>query len=136
VQRRQNDALLYRLDHRIVHENGLRVLLTAVDNPMAYRRYLVQAAQNAGLRVGQEVQDHLYGVSVIGNGALANRVAAALAGMLYVGALDPYPLDKPLSEHRLVLHVEQLILQRRTATIQHEDFHSVTHINTCLLDLV
>ena len=102
-------------------------LLAAVQHAMADRADLAQVGDDAVLLAGQRLKHQLHGGVVIRqlldlDLVLLVRVLVRQVGLVAADA-HADALDEALGDDGLVLHVDQLVLQRRRAGIDDQNLH-------------
>ena len=122
VQRCQRDARLDCLDNFVGDQNRICEVLAAVYDTVTNCVDLGHVLDNAPLLVEQDINNCLdcVGMSAHRHVCLILLVRAALMGQL---AVDADSLTETLCQNGLGIHVEQLILQGRTACVNNQYFH-------------
>jgi hypothetical protein len=129
VEGGQGDDLLDALDDRLIHQDGGGEALPPVDNPVSRRAQLVQVLHRPHPRIQQPVQDQPDRDPVVGDLRLGRDRIHPGADVLDPRAGNADPLDQPLRQDRLVGHVEELVLQGRTAAVENQDLHRTTSLD-------
>ena len=120
MQRSQVEASFDLLLDGLVHQSAVLKILSAVSHAVTDRRDLRDAFQYAVLRIDQRVQDQADPARMIRNAPyhFVNRLPDRLMRQDRVGQTDPF--DNALHQQRIfrgALHVDHLILNRRTTTV-------------------
>ena len=123
VQRRQGDQAFDALDHLFVYQHGLAEQRPALHHAVADGGYLVQAFQHAVLRIDQSVLDLLEGGGMILHIHVLMQLSAVLRFVGEHTRLHADPFTVSLAQHLFGIHIDQLILQRRAACVDYENFH-------------
>lgn len=126
VEGGQGDALPDAVHDLAVDDDGVGELLAAVDHTVADGIDLGHVLDDAIVVVGQHLHDQLDGGLVVGHVAVGVIDVLAGGGVLDV-AVDADALAQALGQHFLGIGVEQLILQRRAACVDHQNFHGIFH---------
>ena len=106
----------------VVDEGGLFAFFAAVGDAVAHRVDLGNVGDDAAHGVGKQSQHCLQRLVVGGEGLLT---AIGLGAGLFMGddAAGADALADALGQDRAVVHIEQLIFQRRTAGVDDQDLH-------------
>ena len=91
---------------------------------MSDRVDLVHGAHNAVFQAGELVDDRSDGLCVAGEGNILveDGLVSDQRGVLEM-TVDADALAQTLGEKLLILHVDELILQRRTSRVDDQNFH-------------
>ena len=124
MQRRERGALFERGHDRVVDFDGAGELLTAVNHTVTDRVDLAHGSDNTVLGAGELVDDRgdCFGMGRKRKIFIEDRLAADKRGVLQM-TVDADTLAEALGHDLLGLHVDQLILQRRTACVDDQNFH-------------
>ena len=122
VQGGQGRQLINGLDDFVGHQAALLELLAAVHAAMADGVDLVDAVDDLAFALGHHLNQLGKRFGVRGEGSVGlHLVAAHLMGDAAAFAADA--LAQALAQDLLGLHIKQLILQRRRAAIDNQNFH-------------
>ncbi len=83
----------------------------------------VHRLDDAVVRVNQGSQDLLDPVHMVRNDARQHNLVLAGRSVRQAGAFDPDSFDETLGNDGFVFHVDQLILNGRTATVYNKNLH-------------
>ena len=124
VQGGEGSAVLQRLHDLVGDEHAAGKLLAAVDDAMSDRVDLVHGAHNAVFQAGELVDDRSDGLCVAGEGNILveDGLVSDQRGVLEM-TVDADALAQTLGEKLLILHVDELILQRRASRVDDQNFH-------------
>ena len=123
VQRSQGIALLDGSHDLVSQQDGLGKLLAAVDHAVTDSVDFLHGGDHTVLRIDQGVQNSLDGLAVGGHShvsVLDGLLALGLVGEL---AVDADALAQTLGQDGLGLGIQQLILQRGTASVDNKNVH-------------
>ena len=123
VERRKIRDIADGADHIVVDENCLVKPLSAVDDTMSDSTDLGEGGDHTHLRVQQMVDDRLDRRAVIRHRDLLSPLCSARRRVRDTGSLRADALAQTLGQHLLRDAVNQLILQRRTAAVNHQNVH-------------
>ncbi len=123
VQRRQRNQAADSLDHLVVDQNGFAEFGTALCNAMSNGADFVQILDDAHLGVGQCLRNMHKCIRVILHGHLHPLAAAVGRFMNKDAAVHTDSFAIALGQHPLAVHVDQLVLQRRTTGVNNQNFH-------------
>ncbi len=126
VERCQGDTFLDALHDLSVDDDRLGEGFTAVHHTVADCVDFVHALDDAIVVVLQHSQHFLDGSLVIGHIDICVKHVLAGGGVLQV-SVDADSLTKTLCQNDLGIGVEQLILQRRAACVNNQNFHGKLH---------
>ena len=125
VQRRERDQALNALDDLVVDQHRLAEQRAALDDAVADCGNLAEILDDADLAVEQRILDLLKRFGVVLHADL-DLLLAAVRGLVAENAhLKADLLAVALGEHLLVVHVDQLILERGAAGVDNQNFHYV-----------
>ena len=125
VQGSEGSALLERFHNCIVDAHGGSKLLAAVNDAVADSVDLLHGGDNAVLGAGELVDNSRNCLCVGGHcNILIKYGLAAYQGAVLKVTVEADTLAKALSHYRLGLHVDELVLQGRTACVDYKNFHS------------
>ena len=125
VQRRERDQALNALDDLVVDQHRLAEQRAALDDAVADCGNLAEILDDADLAVEQRILDLLERFGVVLHADL-DLLLAAVRGLVTENAhLKADLLAVALGEHLLVVHVDQLILERGAAGVDNQNFHYV-----------
>ena len=110
----QRTALLYHLGG---DQHALFEMFSAVGKTVSHSRNLLKRTYHASLTVYQRIHHHPETLGVIGYGAF-HYVFLSFAGIGKNALRQPNTFQKTLGHHCLGIYIYQLILKRRTATIE------------------
>ena len=111
-----------RLD-LFVDEAALFVEGAALNDPVADGRDLVEGVDDLEVALGEDLFDFIERGGVVGHGNVeADLLSLCLRGDL---AVEADALAKTGGDGRFIVHVDELILERRGAAVDDEDFHRV-----------
>ena len=125
VQRAQRYVLAYRGLDVVVYQHGLGVLFAAVQHAVAHRAYLVHRLDRALFGIGQRLDDVVHRVDVIGHCGIELYLLVADL-LLEVGAGYAYALGQALGYDLFIVHVYQLVLERRRAGVDYQYLHAAS----------
>ena len=127
VEGSQLAEALNALHHLVIDQAGLGEELTAVSHAVTYGLYLVQGLEHTALWVCKQLEHRFDALGMVGHGLVDyNLVPTGRT----VGHLTHFQTDsfyKALSKKGIivgVLHVEDLILQRRASAVDYQYNHS------------
>ena len=123
VQRPEREALFDGGFARVVHDAGLGELNAAVENTVADGADLRHRLDNAVFLAGQLFENGLDRFLVGGERNVRFVNGLAVLGLVGQTAVDADALTKTFGKQRLVLHVDELILQRRAAGVDNQNLH-------------
>ena len=123
VQRPEREALFDGGFARVVHDAGLGELNAAVEHTVADGADLRHRLDNAVFLAGQLFENGLDRFLVGGERNVRFVNGLAVLGLVGQTAVDADALTKTFGEQRLVLHVDELILQRRAAGVDNQNLH-------------
>ncbi|OPZ75914.1 MAG: hypothetical protein BWY79_01889 [Actinobacteria bacterium ADurb.Bin444] len=123
MERSEGSAVFDGLEDLVGDDGRSGELLAPVDNPVSHRPQLVQAVQGSVLRGEKGFEDKLDAHLMVGDIHIGDHGFHAAFDVLDPGSGDADALHEPLAEHLFRAHVEKLVLQRRTPTIQNQNFH-------------
>ena len=129
VERAEGDAVADGLLAGFVDDAGFNELVAAVQHAMADGIDLVRGLQNTVLRIDKDGQDGLNGFGMRGHGDVALDLQTGGGDLVCQLAIDVDALAQALGEDLTGGRVHQLVLQRRAACIDHENFHGC--VNSC-----
>ncbi|EKD39414.1 MAG: cAMP-binding protein [uncultured bacterium] len=127
VERGKRYVFLDRRHDLGVDYGGLVKILAAMHHPVADRIDIRTIGNNTLLSIGEQIDRHPHPGRMVGDhiGFLDRQFTARSrpqrAFYLPFGLADS--LDQARGQHRFVLHIEQLKLNRRTPGVDHEYFH-------------
>ena len=114
------------LEDVVVHEDRAGEEVAALDDAMAHRLDVLEGLQNARLRVRQGFQDELHAHFVVRNREVLHDFVLTGRSVLEDAGREADLLGNTLRddvEHVVALHVQQLVLDGRTSTIDDKDNH-------------
>ena len=119
VKRSKVYASLESLEHLVVKHNALVELLASVYHAVANGVNLVKTLDDSYLRVGQQREDELHTLCVLGY--VVHHFLLCAVGHLHFNKrfVKAYALCAARRHDRLVVHVVKCILDRRAAAIQY-----------------
>ena len=131
VERTEGDAALNSVHASLVNENRLCKFDAAVENTVTNGGNLAHGAYNAVFGRNELVENGFNSLCVGGHGKVCfkNRLAVNEGFMLDV-TVDTYAFAKTDGVDALVLHVNELILQRGAAGVYNQNFH-VSTLSSC-----
>lgn len=98
--------------------------ISAVNDPVPGSGEFIETPDDAMSLMEKVFKDKLDGLFVVGDRHVGDdRIHASLL-MLDSGTVDADPFHQPLGEDRFVGHVEELVLERRAAAVENENFHT------------
>jgi hypothetical protein len=122
VQGAEVEAVSDDLLNVVVNDNGLAVVLTAVEYSVTYGCDLGYIGDNSVILVYKLVEDHCNGNLVIGHSCLDDYII--LTGSLVCElAVDTDPLGVSLSEDIACIDIEKLELTGRTSAVDNQNVH-------------
>ena len=116
------------LEDVVIHEDGAGEEIAALDDAVTHRLDVLQGLQDARLGIRQGFQDELHAHFVVCNRDVLHDFVPAGRSVLEDAGGKADLLGDTLRddvEHVVVLHVEQLVLNGRTSTIDDKDDHIV-----------
>ncbi len=123
VQRTEGDDLLQLLDYLVCYQCGLFEYLTTMEHPVTYGSNLLQVLDDAVLVIEQHADDQLDGFLVGGGGKFSVVLFLSVGFMLNSGILQSDSLYDAYSKNILVCPVVDLVLGRRAAAVQGQNYH-------------
>ena len=123
VQRCQLGEGLDVCEDLIVDQGALVKLLSTVDNAMAHGVDHVQTAQI----LDQGVDNDLHGLEVVFH-RLGDDLVVIAVPLLAKGVVAANLLAQALGDNALVVHVDNLVLKRRTTGIDNENVHTPSFV--------
>ena len=123
VQRRERDAVLDRLEHLFGDDNAVGEELAAVYHAVADRVDLAHRGDDALFGVEQDVDDRLDRFLMGRHGNVKLELLIRLVAGVREHAVDTDALAQALGHDLARLGVEQLVLQRGTASVDNQNFH-------------
>ena len=121
----QIEAVRNRLLDVLINQNGRTVIRSAVNHTMSDCGNLIRALDDTVRRIDQRLHDELNRLLVSRHRNLELILLAARRRMCEQRALDSDSLAETLREHTLILHIDQLILERRASAVHDKNFHCV-----------
>ena len=121
----QIEAVRNRLLDVLINQNGRTVIRSAVNHTMTDCGNLIRALDDTVRRIDQRLHDKLNRLLVSRHSDLELILLAARRRMCEQRALDSDSLAETLREHTLILHIDQLILERRASAVHDKNFHCV-----------
>ena len=122
VERGNLAALANLRNHLVCHEGTAEKLLSAMHHAVSHSLDVVKRAKASIFLVKQRVKHSLNTNGVVLNRHFAHKFLLSGSLMLETSDLKADALDESLREKIIdivVLHVQQLILQRRAAAVEH-----------------
>jgi len=124
VQGGEGDALAHCRHDGVVYAHGGGKFLAAVDQTMADCVYFLHGGHHTVFGAGELVDDCGNGLGVSGHGhVLIELGLAAHKGSVLQMAVDAYALAQTLGQNFLRFHVDELILEGRTACVDNKYLH-------------
>ena len=117
MERTKVEALTDDFLDIIIDDNGIRILGTAMQYTMTDRRDLINALNNADFRVDQGFQHLLYRDLMVRQIGFIDIIRLAIDLMGQKGSVDTDSLAQAFGQYGFIFHIDQLIFQRRTATV-------------------
>ena len=131
VQRREGHDFLDAFDNFRSHQHGLGELLAAVNDAVSGCRELVEALEDPVLGIHQHIQHILDSLCMCREINFAHHCIHAGLRMLDARAADADTLHQPLGQHGFAVHIDQLILEGRTAAVENKNFHKKRIASSC-----
>ena len=124
VQGAQGDVFADGVHNGVVNNHGLGELFAAMQHAMAHGADLGHVGHHAMILVGQGPQHVAAGLHMGGH-ILVDDVFVLAAGILLgqLAALDADALHQALGQDGFILHIHQLIFERRRTGVDDQDFH-------------
>ena len=126
MQRSKWEAVTDSLLGRVVHDDGSRKRVAAVQHPVAHGANLIGALDYAELRILQDLE-HQLGSGFMVRNFLGNLGLFVSGAVLQSAAFDTDPLDQALGQLFLAVHVDQLIFQRGRTRVYNQNFHNLSY---------
>ena len=124
VKRCKGNQALDALDDLFVNQYRLAEQCAALHNAVTNGGNLAQVADDTHFAVGQGVFHLLESGGVVLHGNL-DVLGTAVSGLVTENAhFQTDALAVALAQHLLILHVNELVFQRRAARIDNQNFHS------------
>ena len=123
VERRKRYAVLDRLEHLFGDNDAVREELAAVYHAVADRVDLAHRGDNALLGIEQHVDDRLDRFLMGRHGNVELEFLVRLVARVRQDAVDADALAQALGHDLARIGVEQLVLQRRAASVDNQNFH-------------
>ena len=118
----QGSDLLDLVDDGIGHDLALGEELSTLHNAVADGADLALILHNSALAGGHHLNDLGESLGVGGEGNLFGP-GAAVGLMGDLAALDADALAQALAQHVLIVHVDELVLQRRRTAVDNQNLH-------------
>ena len=128
MERGEVAAEIYLADDILIHDGAAREEIGSLHDPVAYRLDVIKRLQHAVLFVDQSVKHDLHTDGVIRYRKILDHLLFPDRSVLESAAFQTYLLYNTLSQKFIdiiILHVKQLVLDRRTTTIDNKNNHSV-----------
>ena len=121
----QIEAVRNRLLDVLINQNGRTVIRSAVNHTMSDCGNLIRALNHTVVGIDKSLHDKLNRLLVSRHRNLELILLAARRRVRKQRALDTDSLAETLREHTLILHIDQLILERRASAVHDKNFHCV-----------
>ena len=109
----------------LINQDGRAVKRSAVNHTMSDCGNLIRALNHTVVGIDKSLHDKLNRLLVSRHSDLELILLAARRRMCEQRALDSDSLAETLREHTLILHIDQLILERRASAVHDKNFHCV-----------
>ena len=123
MERRQRYAVLDRLEDLLGDDNAVREELAAVYNAVTYCVDLAHRGDDTLFRIEQNVDNRLDRFLVSRHCDVELELLIGLVAGVGQHTVDADALAQALRHYLARLGVEQLVLQRRTASVDNQNFH-------------
>jgi len=121
VEGGQGDALFDILLALFGDENGIGISFTGGDDAVTDSVDLLHGGDNADLGIGEDLGQMLDSIGMGVEGGLSGGLLAI--GFILKSSVDADALIKALGHDAFGIHIDQLILQRRTAGVDNKNVH-------------
>ena len=131
VERGEFRAVGDLVQHVLVHKGAAGEEIAALDDAVADRLDVLEGLQNAGLRVGEGVEDELHADLVVGNRQVDDLFFPARRRILENTHRKADLFDDTLRDDIIkvvILHVQQLVLDRGAAAVDNKDDHNISFL--------
>ena len=104
--------------HALVDDDTLVELVTALHHAMTHSVDFLQTLDGPDLRIKQGLEDKVHTFLVVGHVVHDHFFLATWQRHLDKSVVDADALHASLGQHRLIVHVVELVLDRTTAAVQ------------------
>ncbi len=119
MERSKLDAIFKGLHYFLVYYHRAGKLFAAMHDPVSYSAYLIHTGNYSGFIIGKHIRHLVHCHGMVYHVLLDYRLLASDLRMFDNGIVNPYPVAHAFCQNRFLLHINQLIFERRTARINY-----------------